>query len=521
MKRRTFLRNTLLGGAMCAAGGPLYAKPKQPKQPNIVLLLTDDQSYRTLGCYGNTQAKSPNLDKLAKAGIAFDSAYDTTAICMASRAQVMTGMYEYKTGCNFSHGPLLRDKWNQYAYPVLLRNAGYHTGFVGKFGFAVADPGGNSNYHTYDALPMDSFDEWYGWTGQGEYKTANNKYVAQYAEKYPHVTRACGAVSQDFIKSAAKENKPFCLSVSFKATHGPMRPDPYFDDVYADTVWAEPANYGEVGAAHLPQQAKSGRQYLSKRDFRPEKYQETMRKYYQLAYGIDYAVGMIREELERQGVADNTVILYLTDNGYSCGAHAMGGKVLPYEEASRSPMIAYDPRRSGGKRVKSVTGNIDMAPTILDLAGLPIPEIMDGKSLVPLLENPAGRVRESMLLINAWGPTPTHSLAVVGEDYKYIHWPFAQEMEPAEELYHLTSDRYEMRNLANNPKNRAILKRMQTRYDAHLATWKAEGVQESGYPLHATVYDRHLSWEEKLAAMDKKTRRKYFEWNDAKTKRKK
>ena len=106
------------------------------KRPNIILLLTDDQSYNSLGYAGNAQVKTPILDRLASEGLIFDAAYDTTSICMASRAQVMTGMYEYKTGCNFSHGPLRRDKWQQ-SYPVVLRKAGYFTGFVGKFGFAV------------------------------------------------------------------------------------------------------------------------------------------------------------------------------------------------------------------------------------------------------------------------------------------------------------------------------------------------------------------------------------------------
>ena len=468
-----------------------------------------------MGCYGNAQAKTPNLDKLGADGVIFDAAYDTTAICMASRAQVMTGMYEYKTGCNFSHGPLSADKWSQ-SYPVLLRDAGYYTGFVGKFGFAVKpnadDP---SNYHANEDVPMASFDEWYGWPGQGTYRTEDNEFVAKYAARYPHVTRACGAASRDFIKNAKKADKPFCLSVSFKAPHSPMSPDPAFDDVHEGTAWQEPPNYDELGAAHLPDQAKSGRQYLHINDFEPDKYQTTMRKYHQLVHGIDYAVGMIRQELERQGVADNTVILFLTDNGYSCGAHGMGGKVLPYEEPSRTPMIVYDPRhpRSGrGARVKSVTANIDMAPTVLDLAGLPIPERMDGRSLMPLLDNPKGKVHDSVLLINAWGNAPTHSLSVVTDQYKYIHWPFAHEMEPAEELYHLKDDRFEMVNLKDHPEKQGMLKRMQAKYDAALVAWRSECVPGGQYPLFAKLYDRHIPWPDKIAAMDPRMQRKYLHW---------
>jgi len=519
MKRRRFIESIAVGGTLGAAGSAMAGNAKKP---NVILLLTDDQSYRSMGCYGNPQAKTPNLDQLGADGVIFDRAYDNTAICMASRAQVMTGMYEYKTGCNFQHGPLTADKW-QKSYPILMRQAGYHTGFVGKFGFAVKPTAdGSSNYHSNADLPMDSFDEWYGWPAQGQYRTADNEFVAQYAEKYPHVTRACGAVSQDFIKNATKNDKPFCLSVSFKASHGPMSPDPFFNDVYADTVWEEPPNYDEAGASLRPQQAKSGRQFMSIKDFRPDKYQETMRKYNQLVYGIDYAVGMIREELERQGVADNTVILFLTDNGYSCGANGMGGKVLPYEEPSRSPMIVYDPRHpvSGkGARVKSVTANIDMAPTVLDVAGIPVPANMDGKSLMPLLDNPKGKVHDSILLINAWGSAPTHSLAVVTEDYKYINWPFSHEMDAAEELFDLGKDRYEMNNLAANPEKQEILKRLQAKYDESLAVWKKECVEYGNYPLFSKIYDRSISWDDKLAAMDTRMKRNYLEWNQEKPKK--
>jgi arylsulfatase A-like enzyme len=496
----------------------LHASSAQgAERPNILLLLTDDQVYHSMGYTGNEQVRTPNLDRLAADGLIFDAAYDTTSICMPSRASIMTGMYEYKTGCNFSHGPLLREKWTR-SYPVLLRDAGYHTGFIGKFGFAVKEPGGDSSYHDNEDLPIDSFDEWYGWPGQGYYDTARNQFVAHKAESYPHVTRAVGAVAQDFIKTARKHETPFCLSVSFKAPHGPMSPDPFFDDVYADTVWQKSPNYDESGAAHVPEQAKSGRQYLHIHDFRPDKYQATMRKYHQLIHGIDYAVGMIREELHRQGLADNTVILFLTDNGYNCGAHGFGGKVLPYEEGSRSPMILHDPRHpiSGTEqRSRAVVGNIDMAPTILELAGLPVPPNMDGRSLLPLLDDPAGRVRDSLLLINAWGNAPTHAMGIVTEDYKYIHWPYAQDMSPKDELYHLTSDRYEMDNLANNPDMQEILASMQALYDGAVTSWGNECVNHSGYPQYAAIFDRTLSWEQKLAAMEPRTRKKFGDWRAA------
>ena len=110
----------------------------QAKQPNIIYLMSDDQSSYSMGCYGNIDVQTPTLDRLSADGITFDNHYVSTAICMASRASVMTGMYEYKTGCNFQHGDLTQDKWLM-SYPVLLREAGYLTAFAGKFGFDIID----------------------------------------------------------------------------------------------------------------------------------------------------------------------------------------------------------------------------------------------------------------------------------------------------------------------------------------------------------------------------------------------
>ena len=130
------------------------------EKPNIIFFFTDDQAYDTLGSYGNPDVKTHNIDRLGSQGVIFDRHYDTTAICMASRANVMTGMYEYKTGTNFMHGPMSKDIWN-HSFPKLLRDAGYRTGFGGKFGFAVVDdPSKGGKENTYDNLPVKDFDFW-------------------------------------------------------------------------------------------------------------------------------------------------------------------------------------------------------------------------------------------------------------------------------------------------------------------------------------------------------------------------
>ena len=471
------------------------------ERPNIIFLLTDDQRYDALGIMGNDEIQTPNIDKLGEQGVVFTNFYNTTSICMASRAQMMTGMYEYKTGCNFTHGPLTTEKF-QKSYPVLLRKAGYKTGFTGKFGYAVKeDSEANANYKSNDDMPIDEFDWWKGWPGQGYYQTVKNEFMVEYAEEYPHVSEALGASSVDFIKEYSNKDEPFCLSVSFKAPHNPVSPDKQYDDVYKGHTFTKPPNYGKAGAAHLPEKAKMGRQYQRLGDhWNEEDYDEAMGEYYQLIYGIDVAVGMIMEELENQGIADNTIIIYTTDNGYSTGAHAFGGKVLPYEEAAKGPLIIYAPgskSENKGWRNHAITGNIDMAPTILEYAGLPIPKNMDGESLVPLLNKKNAKVKDSQAIIQAWGESPTHSLSIVTDQYKYLYWFYAEGMEAKEELYDLTADKYEMKNLVNDPSKAKDLKEMQELYDEYVAVMKKESVPGNRYPEYAILYDRHVAWSEK------------------------
>ena len=506
LNRRSFLRAAAAG----SIGGPrlLRANAATAKRPNILFLLTDDQSFRSLGCMGNSYVQTPNLDRLAAQGVTFDKHYDTTAICMASRATIMTGMYEYKTGCNFTHGSLSADRFAR-SYPALLRKAGYRTGFAGKLGFAVTpemEP--NESDESWDRLPVREFDWWRGWLGQGSYVTAENERLAKFAKDYPHTTRALGAAAQEFIRESAGKDQPFCLSISFKAPHKPMTPDPMFSKLYEGVVFPLPPNYGPPGAGHLAKQALTSREYHDRFEWYPEKtYQKSLRTYYQQVYGVDYAVGMIRQALEEQGVAENTVVIFTSDNGFFCGSHFFQGKALPYEEGARAPLIIHDPRHSSstkGYRCGSLTGSIDIAPTILAFAGFQAPGNMDGCSMVPLLDHPTAELHESLALIQFWPWFSHHSEAfsVVTHRHKYIHWFYGGESwTPAQELYDLETDPYEMRNVIAAPEYQNVLKRMQAVYDRHHQHLKENCVKGNGYPRYIQWTDRHMDPKQKDFSM--------------------
>ena len=500
----------------------MFAADDKPTQPNIVFLFADDQSTYSVGCYGNKDVKTPNMDQLARDGVAFDKHYNTTAICMASRANVFTGMYEYKTGCNFQHGNMHADVWAK-SYPVLLREAGYLTAFAGKFGIEVEGKG----------LCESDFDYWGGSPGQTFYETAKNESMKKYAETYPHSTLSYGAFGQDVIRDATKQGKPFCLSISFKAPHKPATPDPQFNNIYAGKKFTKPANYGREFGEHLSPQSKQGRQYSRFHDWKYDTdYDGQMAKYHQQVYGVDVAVGMIRDELEKQGVAENTIVIYTSDNGFICGSHGYGSKVLPMEESSRVPLMIYDPRSPlNGKQIRCdrLTGNIDVAPTLLEIAGLPIPENVDGKSLMGLLQDPTEGGHEQLALMNTYGPIATHSLSCVTREYKYTYWWYGDDsMAPTEELFDLENDPLETRNLAASGEGETALMEMRARYDSEEANWKRDAVSYNKYKKYGILFDRNIPLADKdfkktkpeVSAADKEARRKN-RMNKAKKKLKK
>ena len=462
---------------------------RNPKRPNLVFLLTDDQNFDSLGCYGNRDVKTPNIDALAQAGMAFDRHYVTTAICMASRATILTGMYEFKHGCNFNHGALLKEHWRK-SYPVLLRSAGYRTAIAGKIGITVTDePGGKG------VLPESDFDVWGAGPGQTSYQTAKSKSMASYAAEFPHSTRAYGAFGRDFIASAAKVGQPFCLSISFKAPHRPTTPDPVFDAVYAEKTFRKPDNFGREHGWHFSKQSRQGRQYKRFHSWGyADRFDEVMAIYHQQVHAIDVAVGMIRQALVDHGVADDTVVVFTSDNGFFCGAHGYGSKVLPYEESARVPLIIHDPRHeNSGKKLRcgALTGSVDFAPTLLRLAGVESPTACDGRDLMVLYANPERSIHDALPLINAWGPTPTHCLAVVTRDSKYVYWPFAEEgLTPTEELYDLAADPLELKQLSDEPSRKVLLAAMQEHYDRFVDQWKAERVPYHRYARFGAFFDR-------------------------------
>lgn len=423
-------------------------------RPNLIFLLTDDLRADDLGCFGNTVIQTPHLDSLAERGVRFTRFFVTSSVCMASRASYFTGRIERSHGCNFYYRHLAAKDWAR-SYPVMLRQAGYRTGFIGKFGVTVEG--------VAKGLPRADFDSFEGFAGQGDYFPKG--------KEGPHLDHLMGEQALGFLRGATKDGKPFSLSISFKAPHDPLTPDPTFAELYENErpYLRTPLPFREIDG--LPpvfgESAWYARLSWQQHCSTEARLHEFIRQRYRLIAGVDAAVGRILAELKRLDLADNTVILFSSDNGYYYGEHGLSTKFYLHEESIRVPLIVMDPRHSqrAGATVDALTTNGDIAPTLLALAGLPAPEVMQGSSLLPLLrgERPASW-REAVLCENLAKERRPMCDAIRTRDWKYIAYFETKPLQ--EELYHLAEDPHEQRNLANDPAHHEMKQKLAAQLQA-------------------------------------------------------
>lgn len=465
LSRRSFLKSLSAVGAACAAGGTLLSSCAAQKRPNIIFLLTDDQRWDMLGCAGNSILQTPNLDALARDGVRFENAYVTTAICMTSRASFFTGQYARRHGINDFFSDLSSVQLNE-SYPLQLRQAGYRTGFIGKWGVG------------FDT-PNDQFDFWRGVPEKGVVGQPHYRMQDENGEDI-HLTRLISNQSVEFLNSCSNE-QPFCLSVSFKAPHVQDEDpeqfiyDEHYADLYRDVTIPVPETAAHSYYRRLPVFLRDDNTIARKRwKLRfsdPETYQTMVKGHYRLITGVDDAVGRIRKTLKQLNFDQNTVIVFMGDNGFFLGEHGLAGKWYGYEESIRVPLILYDPRRRKGGSVKTEMAlNIDIHPTLLDIAGVDIPERVQGKSLLPLLHDRDVEWRSDFLYEHYFSTAkdPKDSLiprseGVVTLKSKYLR--YIDRNPVYEQLFDLETDPGETRNLAKDPEYQDKLKAMRARCD--------------------------------------------------------
>ncbi|MBM3726986.1 MAG: sulfatase [Acidobacteria bacterium] len=359
----------------------------RPRRPNILFVMTDDHAVGHVGCYGNKLVRTPNMDRLAAEGVRFDASFVTNSLCAPSRASVLTGAYSHINGIRGNSES--KDNIEKFAtgmatYPQLLRKAGYRTGIVGKW-HLNQDPQG--------------FDFWCVLPGQGLYfdpefiDNGKRRKITGYA------TDITTDLAIEFLKQQPAE-KPFCLVYQHKAPHRPFLPAPRHANLYEGTELPYPATFDDDYATRrVAREAEDMRFDISLAgDYKdlpaklsPEArkkwiYQRFVKDYYGAIAGVDENLGRVLKQLEDSGQLDNTLIIYTSDNGFFVGDHGWYDKRFMYEPSIRVPMIVRAPGGRRGATSGRITLNIDIAPTILDYAGVEAPGAMQGRSLRPLIE---------------------------------------------------------------------------------------------------------------------------------------
>lgn len=422
--------------------------------PNIIFIMADDHAYHALSCYGSQVNTTPNLDRIATSGLRFDRAFVTNSICTPSRATILTSKYSHLNGVPVFN----RFDGSQETAPKLLQAAGYHTGMIGKWHLG-SDPTG--------------FDRWVVLPGQGAYVDPWFLTPDGTMQKHGHVTSIITDLGIDFLDHRP-HGKPFFLMLHHKAPHRNWIPDEANARLFAERRVPEPDTlfdtYGSRPAA-LPGNRQTIARDLTPTDLKQPppaglagddmvrwKYQRYMQDYLACVQGIDDQVGRLLDYLDSHDLAKNTVIFYTSDNGFFLGDLGLYDKRFMYEPGLRVPLLVrYPGVASPGATCDLMALNIDIAPTFLDIAGLPIPADMQGRSLLPLMKSdrPADW-RTSMYYRYYHDPGDHNTRAHYGvrtATHKLIYY-WKQE---AWELFDLIADPHEQNNRAGDPSHREVL----------------------------------------------------------------
>jgi N-acetylglucosamine-6-sulfatase len=456
MQRREFLLGALT---------PALAQPAAAERPNIVFMLVDDLRWDVLSVLGHPFMKTPHLDRLRNEGVLFSNAFVTTSLCSPSRGSFLTGAYAHRHGVTDNTGKEF-DSAKTPSYPQLLQRAGYETAYIGKWHMAR------------HAEPRPGFDYWLSFRGQGVYIDPPLNENGREFKANGYMTDILTDKAVEWL--GRKHDKPFCLYIGHKAVHGPFTPADRHKDLYSGVVPPEPPNYGD-DLSTKPAWQRRLRRPKSEEAIPasitpppwPPKNPGWM-DYFRTISAVDESVGRIYDELKRKSLLDKTIFVFTSDNGFFKGEHGgLGDKRLAYEEALRVPLLVRYPGAAKPKStIPEMVLSIDVAPTLLDFAGVKPGSSMQGRSFRPLLDGKKAAWRESFLY-EYWvdlNQIP-RMVAVRTRTHKYIRYPDIQDID---EMYDLVKDPHEMRNVALDPAYAAKKKELAAELDRLL--------RDTGYP---------------------------------------
>ncbi len=443
-------------------------------QPNILFIMTDDHAAHAISAYGSKINQTPNMDRLATEGMLFNNSFVTNSLCGPCRAVILTGKYSHLNGF-MKNGD--RFDASQQTYPKLLQQAGYQTAVVGKWHLG-SDPTG--------------FDYWEVLNGQGPYYNPRMKTAGGQVNHEGYTTEIITDLALDWLDKKRDKSKPFMLMYQHKAPHRNWQPGPKYLNIYDDVTIPEPHDlfddYSGRGtpahtqemtvaehlnandlkltpprnlteeqlkawnAAYEPKNEAFRKANLTGKDLVRWKYQRYMKDYLRCVAAVDDGIGEVLQYLDDNGLADNTIVVYTSDQGFFLGDHGWYDKRFMYEEALRSPLLVRWPGHvKPGSVNDDLVLNLDFAETFLQAAGVEIPADMQGRSLVPVLEGKTPTDWRKSMYYHYYEYPAVHSVrrhyGVRTDRYKLIHFYNIGEWE----LFDLEKDPDEMNSVYDDP----------------------------------------------------------------------
>jgi arylsulfatase A-like enzyme len=441
--------------------------------PNIIFIMTDDQQQSAMSAYGNSILKTPNLDRIGSEGIRFTEMFVTNSLCAPSRASFLTGLYSHTHGIttNGASTSIFRDqpglKQEQETFVHLLRRAGYHTALIGKWHLR--------------SLPT-GFDQWIILPGGGgPYNDPEMITNGMRVKFRGHADDVVGDQALTFLQERPKD-RPFCLLFNFKSPHRNWVPAARFEKAFENIEIPVPRSFSDTFEGRSQALRKTEMVVASMPDFRnrgvPEdlppserkqkNFQQLAKNYYRTMLSVDENVGRVLDFLDKNKLAQDSLVVFSSDNGFFLGEHGLFDKRLMYEPSIRVPLLVRLPSRikSGQVNSKHMILNLDVAPTLLEIAGLTVPGWMQGRSFLPLLDGRETAWRDAFLYEYYEYPAEhcaQKNRGIRTERWKLIHfWEQPEEWE----LYDLQNDPDEVKNLYGQRDQQKRIRDLRSRLDA-------------------------------------------------------
>lgn len=443
-----------LAGAACSA---MAAEPPRKQPRNVVFILGDDHRFDFMGFMPEAPEwlATPALDRMAAGGAHIRNAFVTTSLCSPSRASILTGQYAHRHGIVDNTSPIPN---GTLFFPQFLQRAGYRTAYFGKWHMGEVD--GN---------PQPGFDHWVSFRGQGTYRDPVLNVNGKPVQTNGYTTDLLTDHALDWLKrhQAGDSGRPFFLYLSHKAVHAEFEAAPRHRGRHAGKPIPYPPTMSLAATAAKPDWVRAQRNSWHGVDFMYHgamQFDEFFRAYTETLLALDESVGRVLDHLEKSGLAESTLVIYMGDNGFLLGEHGLIDKRNAYEASMRVPMLAWAPGFiAAGSTITTMVRGIDIAPTILELANAPAMIGMDGRSILPLLRGEQANWPLEILYEYYWEHAFPHTPTVFSlrdQRYKYIYYHGVWD---ADELYDLESDPHERTNLIADPAHRQRADAMKNR----------------------------------------------------------